>query len=392
MITLVILKCLFVVPVLGITVCLELLHHIGVPAFWGVLLLGLVAATVNLSPDRRVGGQESLKAAVRAPHIAPQVKETADPRPRALIVGSGTVARALARNLETDGYHVVGFVDDGPNVAESADPQIMGGLAATSCIVAEHGIDSVFLAQAPSWQQHLAETLVAEHPAINVSIVPSYQETMMRINRVESSGDIALIRLTGTAQEYADAAKRIFDLMAAVVGLIVTAPLLMLVALLIKLTSPGPVLFKQERVGRFGEPFLLVKFRTMVPDAEAGTGPVLAKGKQDARLTALGRWLRLFRIDELPQFWNVLRGEMSMVGPRPERPFFVEQFKRRLPAYAKRHTVRPGITGLAQVYGGYHTDWQDKLRFDLLYISQQSLWTDLKILLRTVLVVCKPHR
>ena len=129
----------------------------------------------------------------------------------------------------------------------------------------------------------------------------------------------------------------------------------------------------------------------MVADAEASSGPVLANGTKDLRLTPLGKWLRLFRFDELPQLWNVLRGEMSLVGPRPERPVFVDKFLESVPAYAQRHLVRPGITGLAQVCGGYHTDARDKLRFDLIYVSHRSVWLDLSILLRTVLVVVLPN-
>src|SRR5579883_549346 len=136
----------------------------------------------------------------------------------------------------------------------------------------------------------------------------------------------------------------------------------------------------------------MYKFRTMVPNAEAATGPVLSSGKRDPRLTPLGVWIRAVRVDEIPQLWNVLKGDMSMVGPRPERPCFTEEYDQTIPAYSRRHQVRPGITGLAQVCGGYHTDARDKLRFDLLYISHQSFWLDLWLLLRTVLVVVLPHR
>jgi lipopolysaccharide/colanic/teichoic acid biosynthesis glycosyltransferase len=125
----------------------------------------------------------------------------------------------------------------------------------------------------------------------------------------------------------------------------------------------------------------------MVQDAEARTGPVLSSGRDDSRLTLIGRWLKLFRLDELPQLWNVVRGEMSLVGPRPERPCFVAEFEQSIPGYGKRHQVRPGITGLAQVCGGYHTLAQDKLRFDVFYVANQSVWLDLSIVWRTVLVV-----
>jgi exopolysaccharide biosynthesis polyprenyl glycosylphosphotransferase len=186
--------------------------------------------------------------------------------------------------------------------------------------------------------------------------------------------------------------KRAFDFAASLLGLILLAPVLALVAIMVKMSSPGPVIFTQERIGRYGKPFQILKIRTMVEDAEAATGPVLAQGEVDPRLTKIGRFLRSCRLDEIPQLWNVLKGEMSLVGPRPERPHFVRKFVDRTPAYAKRHEVRPGITGLAQVSGGYHTDARDKLRFDLIYVSHQSLWLDLEILARTVKVCVVPRR
>lgn len=164
-----------------------------------------------------------------------------------------------------------------------------------------------------------------------------------------------------------------------------------LVAIAIRFTSAGPVFYSQERVGHLGRPFILHKFRTMRPDAEAISGPILSCGSDDDRVTPVGRWLRRCRLDEIPQLWNVLRGEMSMVGPRPERPIFVRQFIERNPIYAKRHAVRPGLTGLAQVCAGYHTDARDKLRFDLFYVSHRSPWLDLTILWRTLLVICRSH-
>jgi lipopolysaccharide/colanic/teichoic acid biosynthesis glycosyltransferase len=180
--------------------------------------------------------------------------------------------------------------------------------------------------------------------------------------------------------------KRVFDVCVSLAGLAIAAPAMALIAILIKRDS-GPAVFVQERIGRGGRTFNLYKFRTMIPDAEAKTGPVLAEGMADARLTRIGRRLKSIRLDELPQLWNVLRGDMSLVGPRPERPCFVTRFETLNPTYARRHDVRPGITGLAQIYGGYHTDWRDKLRFDLNYISRQSLLLDLRILLKTFSVV-----
>jgi lipopolysaccharide/colanic/teichoic acid biosynthesis glycosyltransferase len=160
-------------------------------------------------------------------------------------------------------------------------------------------------------------------------------------------------------------------------------PLLAITGLAVRLSSPGPVIFAQERVGLYGRVFTLYKLRTMVIDAEEESGPVFST-EADDRVTKVGRLLRAARLDELPQLYNVLRGELSIVGPRPERPFFVDQFQQLMPEYKLRHLVKPGITGLAQVYGHYATNTHDKLRYDLYYLSDYSLFLDLRILLLTI--------
>jgi len=180
--------------------------------------------------------------------------------------------------------------------------------------------------------------------------------------------------------------KRVMDLLGSLTLLILSSPVLLLVAVLVPLTSKGPAWFRQERVGANGESFRIFKFRTMIANAEQHSGPVMAS-ESDPRITPLGRFLRATRIDELPQLFNVLKGDMSLVGPRPERAFFVEQFEREFPAYELRHAVKPGLTGLAQVVGRYSTTVERKLHFDLLYIYNYSLLLDLKILLQTIRVV-----
>jgi exopolysaccharide biosynthesis polyprenyl glycosylphosphotransferase len=182
------------------------------------------------------------------------------------------------------------------------------------------------------------------------------------------------------------AVKRILDICISAFLLVLTAPITALAAICVRFTSTGPVIFKQERVGRGGNEFQLYKFRTMIHDAEKESGPVLAQ-HSDPRVTKVGRLLRATRIDELPQLLNVFAGDMSLIGPRPERKFFVDQFLDSVPAYAVRLAVKPGITGLAQVAGGYSTSVERKLRFDLLYIYNYSLMMDFRILLRTVPVV-----
>ena len=184
-------------------------------------------------------------------------------------------------------------------------------------------------------------------------------------------------------------AKRTTDILASLVLLAVASPVMLLVALAVKLTSRGPVLYRQERLGRNGRPFELLKFRSMVEDAAKKTGPMWAAAR-DPRVTPVGRAIRTLRLDELPQLFNVLKGEMSFVGPRPERAHFVSQLEDVLPYYTLRLTVRPGITGWAQVcyrYGATVEDALEKLKYDLYYIKNNNLFLDLWIVLKTVRVV-----
>lgn len=185
--------------------------------------------------------------------------------------------------------------------------------------------------------------------------------------------------------------KRLFDIIVSALGLVITSPLIGLTALIIKIVSPGPVFFKQERVGWGGEIFDIYKMRTMMVDAEKYTGPVWAR-EDDPRLIKFGKAIRKLHIDELPQLFNVLRGEMSIVGPRPERPVFVEQLNKQIADYNKRIWVKPGITGLAQVWHKYDETIQDvrkKVKYDLLYIREMCLMVDLRILMRTMIVAAR---
>ncbi|MBW2646024.1 MAG: TIGR03013 family PEP-CTERM/XrtA system glycosyltransferase [Deltaproteobacteria bacterium] len=183
--------------------------------------------------------------------------------------------------------------------------------------------------------------------------------------------------------------KRIIDIIFAALGFVVSLPLMILIAIAIKTTSRGPVFFKQTRVGQWEKPITIIKFRTMREDAEAATGPVWAQ-KNDRRITKVGKVLRTTRLDELPQFWNILKGDMSFVGPRPERPVFVKQLKAKIPYYAERHSVKPGLTGWAQIsypYGATEKDALEKLEYDLFYIKHFSILMDLLIVIKTIKIV-----
>ena len=174
-------------------------------------------------------------------------------------------------------------------------------------------------------------------------------------------------------------AKRVTDILLSSLGLLVFSPLILAAALSIKLTSRGPVLYRQRRVGRDGKVFLLYKFRSMRDGAELETGPVLAQ-KDDPRKTPVGRILRRLHLDEIPQLINILKGDMSMVGPRPERPIFVEEFSKRIPHYVARHKIKPGLAGWAQVHGGYMAPPEEKISYDLYYMRNWSLFFDWKII------------
>ena len=229
-----------------------------------------------------------------------------------------------------------------------------------------------------------------ENKEIGLKIVPDLYEILSGQARTSQLYGIPLIDIMPELMpEWEKKLKRISDVIISFIILVLTLPLNFLISLLIKLDSKGPVLFKQERIGMNNKIFKIYKFRSMYQDAEKNTGPVWST-KDDPRVTRIGKIMRKLRIDEIPQFINVLKGEMSLVGPRPERPYFVEMLSQKLPYYKRRLKVRPGITGWAQVKHKYDESIEDvkvKLRYDLFYIENMSLRMDIKILARTILVV-----
>ena len=220
-----------------------------------------------------------------------------------------------------------------------------------------------------------------------VMLIPNSFEIFCSSVQLDKIDDIPVFRTMGLNPSLeVRSLKRILDLVVAVIGFICALPFMLLTAIAIKIGDPGPVFYSQIRTGRYNQPFKVYKFRTMKVDAEKYSGPMLAT-ENDPRITKLGRFLRAVRLDELPQIWNVLIVDMSIVGPRPERPFFVEKYVKEMPEYAYRHNVKPGITGMAQVYGKYNTTAFDKLVYDLMYIQKCSLITDLTIIIQTVRVL-----
>ncbi|HEY3359697.1 MAG TPA: sugar transferase [Polyangia bacterium] len=312
------------------------------------------------------------------------------PRPRnVLIVGAGGRGLALAVQMQdpSGGRHLVGFVEDDPAMAAGVkDFKVLGATDAILDVIDQYKIDEIVVAYAPSWCDQLLHRLIraGHQDSVTVKVVPTLYDTAIGELPGEAIQDVPLLQLNGLRPTMThNVVKRALDIVLAAVMLVLVMPFVALAAVGIRLTSPGPALFRQRRVGRGGREFTIFKLRTMVVDAEVKSGPVLAR-RGDVRVTRLGRLLRDTRIDELPQLWNVLRGDMSLVGPRPERPEFVALHAQRIAGYLKRLEVKPGITGLAQVYAGYLTNVYDKLRYDWMYVHKRSLLLDLKILGRTV--------
>lgn len=316
-------------------------------------------------------------------------------RKRLLILGSGQLVIDLCqvllkRKLRT--AEVIGLLGcDASLLAEQLiKPGIIGTYDQLIEIVEQCQVDTIAVCL-EDCRSHLPVRTLLDCKAMGVEVVDGhkfYEECAGRL-AIDVLRPSALIFSTGFRRGLTSMiVKRFIDLLMAGVGLVVLSPLFLLIAILIKLDSPGPVFYRQLRVGLKGEPYMIWKFRSMVDDAEKN-GPRWAEAR-DARISRVGRWLRKLRLDELPQMINALKGEMSFVGPRPERPVFVQELRTQIPYYDLRHTVRPGITGWSQVrfrYGASAEDAHTKLQYDLYYVKNLSWWLDLKILVETVRVV-----
>ena len=305
----------------------------------------------------------------------------------AVVVGDGELAATVVSRLaaRTDvGIEVLGVVGDDKEGMGSA--RRLGGYSDLRAVLDAHVVDHVILALVHEDYGRLGGLLeaVGDEP-VTIHVVPDLFRFASLRGGVEEFEGMPFIHLRDSPLHgWSQVTKRVFDLVFSGALLIGLAPVLLLLALGVKLTSRGPVLYRQERMGLDGQRFGMLKLRTMRVDAEVGTGPIWAT-EDDPRRVPYGAWLRRLSLDELPQFVNVLRGEMSVVGPRPERPFFVEQFRRTVPGYMLRHKVKAGVTGWAQVNGlRGNTSLEKRIQYDLEYIERWSLWLDVKIIVLTV--------
>ncbi|MBI3788927.1 MAG: undecaprenyl-phosphate glucose phosphotransferase [Ignavibacteriales bacterium] len=310
----------------------------------------------------------------------------------AVIVGTNATARRVYENISSHpflGYRIAGYFSaNGAGEMKESGANHLGSIASVPAYVKEHNIDVVLIALSYKEHPQLYE-MVRECEGLNMEMmmVPDMLEMMTSRVRIKELDGIPFIKIKGVPlSTWNIILKRSFDMLMAIVVLILASPLFLLIALLVKLGSKGPVFFLQERVGLDSMPFQVMKFRTMLTDAEKDTGPVWAS-KNDPRTTGIGKFLRRFSLDEIPQLFNVLRGDMSIVGPRPERPHFVEQFK-EIPKYLDRHRVKTGMTGWAQVNGlRGNAPIEERTKYDVYYVENWSLVFDVKIILKTIRAV-----
>ncbi len=310
------------------------------------------------------------------------------------IVGSNENAEAIFSILSSHtslGYEVVGYYADAqaPAHYKLSEVRYLGFIKDLPNQISAYRLQAALIALSHKEHPQLLE-MIRESEGLNIEMmmVPDMLDMMTSRVRIQEIEGIPFLKIKEIPlSTWNRISKRSFDVAFSSVILLLTLPITVILALIIKFSSTGPVFFIQERIGLDGRPFSLIKFRTMRTDAEASTGPVRAK-KGDMRVTSIGKILRRTSLDELPQLWNVLKGQMSIVGPRPERPFFVEQFKGKIPRYLERHRVKTGMTGWAQVNGlRGDAPIDERTKYDVYYVENWSLVFDLKIILKTIRAV-----
>jgi len=314
------------------------------------------------------------------------------PEERILVVGTGELGRQVVRELKARsewGYRVVGIIarKSAKTGRKIEGVPVVGAAGELGGLIKKFHAERLIVTTPIRQRELLEEMSRSRESEVKVEIVPALYEIFIGSVDYKLLSDIPLISLTKEpVPGWVMLAKFLFDRVGALLLLIILSPLLLLLAILVKLSSPGPIIFKQERVGKDQKLFFQYKYRTMIQNAEAATGPVLAT-ENDDRITGVGKILRDYRLDELPQLFNILTGNMSFVGPRPERMFFVKKYKKSIPGYVERFRIKPGLTGLAQVSGSYATTATNKLKYDLIYMYHQSIFLDLKIMFNTIKVV-----
>jgi Undecaprenyl-phosphate glucose phosphotransferase len=383
-----------ILAIIGTLYFRDLLPYVGMPrrtsafevsrAVWLMFLVITVALTYTSRELVREALERRWKAGIGLKRV--------------LIAGAGDLGRLVADKLiehREMGFKVLGFIDDragGDHIGYRGHP-LLGTLADAHEVIRQERIDHLYVAL--PLEEHVKMLGLVEatsREGVDVHVVPDLLQFIALRARLENLDGVPLISLNDVPlRGFNSLLKRIIDVAISGVALLALSLPFAIIALLIRRAGPGGVFYKQERMGLDGRAFQVYKFRSMYEGAEDGTGPVWAR-ENDPRCTPIGRWLRRFDLDELPQLWNVFRGDMSIVGPRPERPYFVEQFKHRIPQYMLRHKVKAGITGWAQVNGWRgNTSLEKRIEYDLYYIENWSVGLDLKIMWLTLIKGIQKH-
>ena len=317
-------------------------------------------------------------------------------RHNVIVVGTGKNSKYVTEKLLNHGqklYNVIGTIkaDDEINGDMGSLVINLGNEKDIKAIISKNPVSDIVIALDNMDHEHVMKLISTINGApVSIKIVPDLYEVVSGLARTEQISGVPLIEVNFQESSWSSSGmKRLFDLIFSFLLLIVLSPFFVFVGILIKITSKGPIIYSQERLGYMGKPYWIYKFRSMIVNAEEKSGPVWASD-DDPRVTPFGRILRKFRIDELPQLINVFLGQMSLIGPRPERPYFTEKLKEKFPLYERRFRVRPGITGWSQIKHPSDLEEDDvrqKLRYDFYYIENLSLNLDLKILISTIVVV-----
>lgn len=311
-----------------------------------------------------------------------------------LIVGDGEKALKIYNDLQneeiTSGNKIIGYINKNGKKNEFYSLQYLGTINQLTEIISQYKIEEIIIALEQEEENEIFDMICLAGQDVEIKIPADRKDILMGNVKSNAIFNTPLITVTqGLMAPWQQILKRIFDILISLIAIIILSPVYLITSIIVYTTSKGPIFYKQERIGYKGKPFYMHKFRSMYTNAESN-GPMLSSGDKDPRITPFGRFMRKVRLDEIPQFYNVLKGTMSIVGPRPERQFFIDQIVKKAPEYRLLHRIKPGITSWGQVKYGYAEsvdEMVERLKYDLIYLENPSLSTDIKILFYTAVII-----
>lgn len=311
-----------------------------------------------------------------------------------LIVGDGEKALKIYNDLQneeiTSGNKIIGYINKNGKKNEFYSLQYLGTINQLTEIISQYKIEEIIIALEQEEENEIFDIICLAGQDVEIKIPADRKDILMGNVKSNAIFNTPLITVTqGLMAPWQQILKRIFDILISLIAIIILSPVYLITSIIVYTTSKGPIFYKQERIGYKGKPFYMHKFRSMYTNAESN-GPMLSSGDKDPRITPFGRFMRKVRLDEIPQFYNVLKGTMSIVGPRPERQFFIDQIVKKAPEYRLLHRIKPGITSWGQVKYGYAEsvdEMVERLKYDLIYLENLSISTDIKILFYTAVII-----